>query len=987
MRASVEGARGGALQCSAASFRLALTRRSNVPELVDRLRAALGTTYTIQRELGGGGMSRVFVADDVALQRPVVIKVLHPELAAGVNVDRFRREVQLLARLQHPHIVPILSAGDVDGLPYYVMPFVRGESLRARLEKGPLAPAEAAGLLADVAKALSAAHADGIVHRDIKPDNILISGGAAVVADFGIAKALSSAQLRGDSVSLTSLGTSLGTPAYMAPEQVAGDPNVDARADLYSLGCVGYEALSGAPPFAGLSPQQTLAAQVIQKPAPIGSRRSGIPPWLEAVVMQCLEKEPAKRPQSAEELAARLDVSAATDPRLSVPRFTRGPRRRAVWLAVAGLVAIGLLALGAYRWRRTNGPSDAGVAVAVAPFEVLDPKLALWREGMVDVLSRNIDGAGPLRAISPTVAIKQWEGRADRGSAAVFASRVGAQIVLYGQLQSAGQDLVDAKVWIANAGGDASPIEVQVRDSSSRMDRVTDSLSVRVLGVIGREHTIGPARLASLGSGSLPAIKAFLQGSQYFRRTQWDSAVTSFQEAVALDSNFAIAWGMLGQALGWTEGSGGGTDAYARAGRLIRPGLSPRDSLLLTAMAHYGAARNGFDRASELRQAFGAAEAAVQRYPDDAPVLYEYADMRYHGDPSLSDDDAALLFDRAVAADSDFAPAWVHAVELSFRRGPDVGRRYASTFLARNPRDAEARGLQVAAVLADPSLDPKKRSAILDTVSLDVIRRALPALLQLADSAEMAIAVAREGLRRSPPNMRVQVQTGLAHALSLRGHIAEAWSISVEVPNYLAAEIAGLGLIPADSAARVLRPWLDRRGDASIAPIPVLALVHDTATLVRMTARFDSIAAIAKTPAQRAILLYIAAETRAYTALARSDTATARRLFDTLPDSILVIPLDELMRARLQERQDPRRALVLLQGKGATDLLTATRALERARLAEQLGQRELAVESYARVADLWRNADAPQLRAARDEARTALQRLDADGRLRGTLSP
>src|SRR5690242_15077092 len=215
----------------------------NVPDLVDRLRAALGTAYNIQRELGGGGMSRVFVADDIALERPVVIKVLHPELAAGVNVDRFRREVQLLARLQHPHIVPILSAGEVDGLPYYVMPFVRGESLRARLETGPLAPAEAAGLLADVAKALSAAHADGIVHRDIKPDNILISGGAAVVADFGIAKALSSAQRRGDSGSLTSLGTSLGTPAYMAPEQVAGDPNVDARADLYSLGCVGYEAL------------------------------------------------------------------------------------------------------------------------------------------------------------------------------------------------------------------------------------------------------------------------------------------------------------------------------------------------------------------------------------------------------------------------------------------------------------------------------------------------------------------------------------------------------------------------------------------------------------------------------------------------------------------------------------------------------------------------------------------------------------------------
>jgi len=242
-----------------------------VTDFVEQLSAALGANYRIERELGGGGMSRVFLAEDVGLERPVVIKVLHPELAAGVNAERFRREVQLLARLQHPHIVPILSTGEVDGLPYYVMPYVRGQSLRARLESGPLSPTEAAGLLADVAKALAAAHAEGVVHRDIKPDNILISGGAAVVADFGIAKALSSAKAWDDSGTLTSLGTSLGTPAYMAPEQVAGDPTVDHRADIYSLGCVAYEALTGTSPFAGKTPQQMLAAQVIE---PASRRRS-----------------------------------------------------------------------------------------------------------------------------------------------------------------------------------------------------------------------------------------------------------------------------------------------------------------------------------------------------------------------------------------------------------------------------------------------------------------------------------------------------------------------------------------------------------------------------------------------------------------------------------------------------------------------------------------------------------------------------------------
>ena len=956
-------------------------------ELVERLRAALGGSYAIERELGGGGMSRVFVADDRALDRPVVIKVLHPELAAGVNVDRFKREVQLLARLQHPHIVPILSAGEADGLPYYVMPFVRGESLRARLERGPLAPPEAAGLLADVAKALAAAHAEGIVHRDIKPDNILISGGAAVVADFGIAKALSSARLREDAGTLTSLGTSLGTPAYMAPEQVAGDPNVDARADLYSLGCVAYEALTGASPFAGKTPQQMLAAQVIEAPAPIASRRDGIPTALAAIVMKCLEKEPANRPQSATELAALLDMGSTTDPRLpALPRPSRS--RRGVWAGAASILVIALVALGAYRWRRAERRADAGITVAVAPFEVLDPRLALWKEGMVDVLSRNVDGAGPIRAISPSVAVKQWEGRADRASATAFAKKVGAQIVLYGQLQSIGNDLVDAKVWIANADGDATPIEVDARDSSSRMDRITDSLSVRVLSVLGREHTVGPARLASLGSGSLPAIKAFLQGAQYFRRTQWDSAAASFQEAVALDTNFAIAYGMLGQALGWTEGGGSNASAaaYAKAGDLLRPGISPRDSLLVMAMKHYSAARPGYTRASELRQAFEAAGAAANRYPNDAHVLYAYADVRYHGDPTMTDDEAARLFDRAVQADSDFAPAWVHAVELSFRRGADVGRRYTQLYLARSPRDAEALGLEAAARLADPALRPRERAAIIDSLTPDVARRAMPALYQLADSAESAVLVTRTILRKLPPEGRRNHVSMLISALSMRGHISEAWALAVENKSYIAAEIAGLGLVPADSALRLVRPWLDRHDDASLVPIPVMALAHDSATLLKTASAIDSMMPKVPSPMQRALMFYFASVARAYAALANNDSATALRRFEALPDSIVTVPLDQFYRARLVARRDPQRALKLLQTKNVPDLLSTARTLEQARLAERLGQRELAVESYARVADLWQNAEAQPLRDARDEARTALQRLDADGRLRGELT-
>ena len=218
-----------------------------MPDLLEQLRSAVGDTYHIVEELGGGGMSRVFLAEEVALGRRVVIKVLPPAMAAEVSKDRFQREIQLAAKLQHPHVVSLLTAGSSDDLLYYVMPCIEGELLRSKLHReGELPVGEAVKILKEIVDALAYAHEQGVVHRDIKPDNVMISRRHALVTDFGVAKAVTTS---GTGTSLTSLGIALGTPAYMAPEQAAADPHTDHRADIYAVGTLAYEMLTGEPPF------------------------------------------------------------------------------------------------------------------------------------------------------------------------------------------------------------------------------------------------------------------------------------------------------------------------------------------------------------------------------------------------------------------------------------------------------------------------------------------------------------------------------------------------------------------------------------------------------------------------------------------------------------------------------------------------------------------------------------------------------------------
>src|SRR4051812_27640652 len=307
-------------------------------DFADHLQNALGGNYKLDRELTGGGMSRVFVAIDSVLGRKVVVKVLPPELAAGVNRERFRREIQVAAQLQHPHIVPLHSAGEQGDLLWYTMPYIEGESLRAAIErKRQFSVREVVRILHDVVDALAFAHERGVIHRDIKPANVLTQGSHALVTDFGVAKALSAAL---PFTGVTTAGIAIGTPAYMAPEQLAGDASADHRMDIYAVGLLAYEVVTGVSPFTGPSPRETLAAQLTRDPKPLHEISAEIPRTLSELIMRCLAKDPNARPQRADDILQELD--ALTMPMGMTPR-TGGvePRRaRRPWMGVAAVAIL-----------------------------------------------------------------------------------------------------------------------------------------------------------------------------------------------------------------------------------------------------------------------------------------------------------------------------------------------------------------------------------------------------------------------------------------------------------------------------------------------------------------------------------------------------------------------------------------------------------------------------------------------------------------------
>jgi len=536
-------------------------------DLRDRLQTALGDAYTIERELGGGGMSHVFLATERRLDRQVVIKLLPPDLAGGVSLDRFHREIQLVARLQNPHIVPVITAGEADGVPFFTMPFVEGRSLREVLTSGTkMSVTEGANILRDVATALGYAHERGIVHRDIKPDNVLLSGGAAVVTDFGVAKAISTAREgTAPGGSLTQIGFSLGTPAYMAPEQAAADPSTDHRADIYSFGVMAYELFAGAPPFAGRSPAALLAAQMTETPALLSAARPDAPVPLVELVRRCLEKDPAKRPQSAAELVQGLDQALTSSGHSALGAVPAAPpaktNRNLLAIAFAAVFVIAATA-GLLVSRRTGSAGapagDNARSVAVLPLENVGGSDSdrYFSEGITDELTSALGKVPGLRVASRT-SVFALKGKGM--DAREIAKTLKVSSLLEGTIRRSGERLrVTAQLTNASDGLAlwSDMYERQMKDVFQVQDDIAGSIAsaLRVALAPTPNGKKGlPSGTVPAGTEDLAAYDLYLRGRYFWHQRGNDAlhrAAEYFGQAIDRDPTFARAYAGLADALG-----------------------------------------------------------------------------------------------------------------------------------------------------------------------------------------------------------------------------------------------------------------------------------------------------------------------------------------------------------------------------------------------------------------------------------------------------
>ena len=689
-----------------------------MPDFLDRLKTALADRYAIEREIGAGGMATVYLAEDLKHERQVAVKVLHPELAAALGPERFLREIKVTAKLTHPHILPVHDSGEADGFLYYVMPFIEGESLRQlMLRERQLPIGTAVQLAREVAEALDHAHRNGVVHRDIKPENVLISEGHAVIADFGIARAIHEA----GGERLTETGLAIGTPAYMSPEQVSADRVIDGRTDVYSLGGVLYEMLTGEAPHTGATVEVILAKR-LTNPAPSArSIRPSVPKELDESLQRALALSPADRWSTAADFARHLNL-LPTQHRKTVSAMTRLGRR-----PVAAAVVIVLL--GIIGWLLTRGgdsplagrpEGETSDVVAVFPFSVSGgDDIAYLGEGMVDFLGTALDGVGEIRTVDPFAVLslvrETGSSAPDPDEARSLARRLGANRYIIGSVFEVGNRLRIRAVLYGSEGDLVESAEVRL-STESEIFEVVDNLARELVAtyLAGRETRL-PA-LAARTTSSLPALKEYLEGERAFRASEWAGAIEPLQRAVGLDSTFALAWYRMSAAAHNTFQDSLARYAIEQAVRLVGK-LSARDRRMVAGMDEW-ITGNGLE-AARIYQGI------VTSYPVDLEAWLNLGELQWHHYPlhGLSADESRSAFERAVAIQPRNTDALLHLrhlaawdnrwteydslVTLLFERSPDhfeapVTR--AERAFALGDESAQLRSLQELATVGDALL-------------------------------------------------------------------------------------------------------------------------------------------------------------------------------------------------------------------------------------------------------------------------------------------
>ena len=638
---------------------------------LERIQAALAPRYLIRHELGAGGMAVVYLADDPRHGRPVAVKVMRSELAAALGPERFLREIRIAAGLRHPNIVPLYDSGEADGLLYYVMPYIEGESLRDRLRRERQLPVDDAVRIArEVADALAHAHGHELIHRDIKPENILMEGGHALVADFGIARVVGNAATMQVT---TATGLAIGTPAYMSPEQALGDTAVDARSDLYALGCVLYEMLAGEPPYTGPTPQAIMARRLSEPVRSLRSVRETVTDQLEQAVMRALARVPADRFPSATAFRDALVVGPEAPDRSDRAGAQTGRRitRRRTVLVTATVAAVALVGVATTlpwiaRHRGRGPPAAAAVpGVAVLPFRTTGADPELWHEGIVDLLSYNLEGIGQLRKIDPVTVLAGWRRMGGSASNALSADdarevgrRLGSRYVVTGRAVQAAADVqLIADVHDVESGEVRGAIRVtRPADSASVL---VDELTLELLrrNLLPTDGLYPPPSLSRMTTSSLPALKAYLAGERAYRTGQWNDAMQHYRRAIEADSNFASAWFRLSRACWW---GGGCSDTlvedYDSRVLALAGQLPDRDAKRIRAITA--------DNVEAL-------EAFTAVYPDDLEGWIALGESYFHhfaGATLRSTEASRGAFTRAVRLSPYYGEAYEHLIEDAFLR-------------------------------------------------------------------------------------------------------------------------------------------------------------------------------------------------------------------------------------------------------------------------------------------------------------------------------